>query len=269
MPVDGEAPGAPAIYGEDRGFAHLCLATAPNAAQDAAMAALVRAGAPVARFDLADRWQLGQAFFLWEMATAVAGSILGLNPFDQPDVEASKLRTRALTDAYATSGALPAEVADATEDGVAIFGEAAGDGLDAAIRAHLGRLGAGDYFALLAYVERNGDHRAALQRMRMAVRDRLRVATVAAFGPRFLHSTGQAYKGGPNSGVFLQITATPAHDLPVPGQRYSFGIVEAAQARGDLAVMRERGRRVLHLHLGADAGAGLRRIEAAIMRALA
>ncbi|MBV1795733.1 bifunctional transaldolase/phosoglucose isomerase [Siccirubricoccus sp. G192] len=265
VPVDGEALGAPEAYGQDRLFAHLRL----DAGQDVAMEALAQAGQPVARVALADRWQLGQAFFLWEMATAVAGSILGIDPFDQPDVEASKIKTRALTDAYAASGMLPEEVPALAEDGLALFGEVAPGGLDAAIRAHLGRLGAGDYFALLAYLERSEAHRAALQRMRMAVRDAKRVATAAEFGPRFLHSTGQAYKGGPNSGVFLQVTAAPARDLPVPGERYSFGIVEAAQAQGDLAVLRERGRRVLRVHLGTEMEAGLRRLEASIARALA
>ncbi|MCO6417401.1 bifunctional transaldolase/phosoglucose isomerase [Siccirubricoccus sp. KC 17139] len=264
VPVDGETLGAPDAYGGDRLFAHLRL----DAGQDAPMEALARAGQPVVRLALTDRWQLGQAFFLWEMAVAVAGSILGINPFDQPDVEASKVRTRALTAAYAVSGTLPAEAPALTEDGLAVFGEVAPGGFDAAIRAHLGQLGEGDYFALLAYVERSEAHRAALQRMRMAVRDARRVATVAEFGPRFLHSTGQAYKGGPNSGVFLQITAAPARDLPVPGEKYSFGIVEAAQAQGDLEVLRERGRRVLRVHLGLDTEAGLRRLEAAVVRAL-
>jgi transaldolase / glucose-6-phosphate isomerase len=268
VPVDGETLGAPEVYGKDRLFAHLRL----DAEQDEAMEALARAGQPVARVALTDRWQLGQAFFLWEMATAVAGRILGINPFDQPDVEASKVRTRALTDAYAASGRLPEETPALTEDGLALFGEVApgGGGLDAAIRAHLGRLGAGEYVALLAYVARNEAHRAALQRMRLAVRDAKHVATVAEFGPRFLHSTGQAYKGGPNSGVFLQVTAAPARDLPVPGEKYSFGVVEAAQAQGDLEVLRQRGRRALRVHiLGTDTEAGIRRLEAAIARALA
>ncbi len=269
VPVDGEEPGAPGSYGGDRVFACLRLDALADPAQDAAMEELARVGQPIVRIALTDRWQLGQAFFLWEMATAVAGSILGIDPFDQPDVEASKAKTRELTDAYAASGSLPAEAPSLTEDGVAVFGDAAGGGLDAAVRAHLDRLGAGDYFALLAYIERNEAHRAALQRMRMAVRDRRRVATVAEFGPRFLHSTGQAYKGGPNSGVFLQITAAPACDLPVPGERYGFDVVEAAQARGDLGVLAERGRRALRVHLGADVAAGLRRLEAAIERGLA
>ena len=269
VPIDGEEPGAPGSYGDDRVFAYLRLDAAADPSQDAAMDVLARAGQPVVRIALADHWQLGQAFFLWEMATAVAGSILGVHPFDQPDVEASKAKTRELTDAYAASGSLPAEAPALSEDGVAVFGDAAPGGLDAAIRAHLAHLGTGDYFALLAYVERNEAHRAALQLMRMAVRERRQVATVAEFGPRFLHSTGQAYKGGPNSGVFLQITAAPARDLPIPGERYSFGVVEAAQARGDLGVLAERGRRALRVHLGADVGAGLRRLVTAIERALA
>jgi transaldolase/glucose-6-phosphate isomerase len=265
VPIDGEALGVPGDYGGDRVFADLHLGSEASPA----MEALVRAGHPVLRIALTDRWQLGQAFFLWEMATAVAGSILGINPFDQPDVEVSKVKTRALTEAYAASGALPAEAPAVTEDGIAVFGEAAPGGLDAAIHAHLAQLGAGDYFALLAYIERSAPHRAALQRMRMSVRNRRKVATVAEFGPRFLHSTGQAYKGGPNSGVFLQVTAAPSRDLPVPGEAYSFGIVEAAQAQGDLQVLQERGRRVLRVHLDPNVTAGLQRLEAAIEKALA
>src|SRR5262249_13873299 len=174
-------------------------------------------------------------------------------PFDQPDVEASKVATRELTSEYEKTGALPPERPIlAAGGGLRLFaddrnaselGAAAGADRTLAgyLRAHLGRAKPGDYVALLGYIERSAEHERALHAMRVAVRDRLRLATCVGFGPRFLHSTGQAYKGGPNSGVFLQITCDDATDLPVPGQTYTFGVVKAAQARGDFAVLAERG----------------------------
>jgi len=189
----------------------------------------------------------------------VAGSIIGVNPFDQPDVEAAKTATKKLTAAFEESGALPPE-----SDVVRI--EAAD--LVSRLRAHLNTLRSGDYFALLAYIEMNQAHEAALQGIRYRVRDTKKSATCLGFGPRFLHSTGQAYKGGPNSGVFLQITCDDARDVAVPGQKYTFGVVKAAQARGDLEVLRERGRRALHVHLGSDVSAGLAQLASAVERAL-
>ncbi len=270
VPVDDETLGPPEVYGEDRLFAYLRLAPAADPAQDAALAALAAAGHPVVQLELHETGQLGQAFFLWEFAVAVAGAVIGINPFDQPDVEASKIETRKLTDAYAASGSLPEEAPFLEAEGIRLFTDARNaaelpkKGLDAVIAAHLHRASPGDYVALLAYVERNQAHIAMLDRMRTAIRDGRRVATCAEFGPRFLHSTGQAYKGGPASGVFLQITADDARDLAVPGQPYSFGVVEAAQARGDFDVLAERGRRALRVHLGADVAAGLARLAQAI-----
>jgi transaldolase/glucose-6-phosphate isomerase len=210
------------------------------------------------------------------MATAVAGAVIGINPFDQPDVEASKIKTRSLTEAFETSGKLPDESPIYRKDGVALYtdeknAQALGkhDTLADYLKAHFARLGAGDYAALLAYIERNKAHVDALQAIRLILRDRKRVATAVGFGPRFLHSTGQAYKGGPASGVFLQITADDAQEVPVPGQRYSFGVVKAAQARGDFGVLAERGRRALRVHLGADIAAGLRTLADAIGKAVA
>jgi transaldolase/glucose-6-phosphate isomerase len=147
--------------------------------------------------------------------------------------------------------------------------KAAGSGpLGAYIQAHLNRIGAGDYFALLAYVAMSEGHESALQALRQRVRDKKRAATCLGFGPRFLHSTGQLYKGGPNTGVFLQVTCDDARDLAVPGQKYTFGLVKAAQARGDFQVLAERGRRALRVHLGPDVAAGLRTLDAAITKAL-
>lgn len=274
VPVDDEPPGSPDVYGADRVFVHLRLEGDADPAQDAAVAALEEAGQPVLRLRVADRVQLGQQFFLWEFTTAVAGAVIGVHPFDQPDVEASKVETRQLTDAYARTGHLPQEMPLLEEDGIRLFTDAGNrkdlprQGLDAVVRAHLDRAGTGDYVALLAYLDRDADNQETLRRIRTRIRDRKHVATCVGFGPRFLHSTGQAYKGGSNTGVFLQITADPARDLPVPGEAYSFGTVEAAQARGDFDVLAERDRRALRVHLGADITAGLARLERAITAAL-
>jgi transaldolase/glucose-6-phosphate isomerase len=278
IPVDRERLGSPSAYGDDRIFAYLRLDEAPDAAQDAAVEALERAGKPVVRIHVETRYDLGEEFIRWEIATAIAGSIIRINPFNQPDVEASKLATRALTAEYEKTGKLPSEAPFFEGEGVKLFADpaneqalrkaAAGGPLASYLRAHLDRLRAGDYFALLAYVAMNEAHERALQTSRHRVRDGKHVATCLGFGPRFLHSTGQAYKGGPNTGVILQVTCDDARDLPVPGQKYTFGIVKAAQARGDLQVLAERGRRALRIHLGPDVPAGLRTLDAAIEKAL-
>lgn len=287
IPVDRENDredlGAPDVYGDsknsDRIFAYLRLETAPDAAQDAKVSALEKAGHAVVRIAVADIYNLGQEFFRWEIATAVAGSILGINPFNQPDVEASKIVTKQLTSAYESAGSLPPEKPILEEAGIKLFtddknaaelakaatgGPSSQKGSDSALknylRAHLARLGPGDYFALLAYVEMNAENESLLQTLRMAVRDRKHVATCLGFGPRFLHSTGQAYKGGPNTGVFLQITCDDANDLPVPGQKYTFGVVKSAQARGDFQVLADRKRRALRVHIGSDVNAGLAKL---------
>jgi transaldolase/glucose-6-phosphate isomerase len=266
IPIEGESLGEPANYGTDRLFAYVRLTPEADPQQDAQVDALERAGQPVVRIGLADRYQIGQEFFRWEFATAVAGAILALNPFDQPDVEASKIKTRHLTAAYERGDASAPETAFFEEGGLKVFADpaneqaivAAGDAtLLGALRAHLGRLARGDYCALLAYIERNRPHREALQTLRTLIRDRKRVATCVGFGPRFLHSTGQAYKGGPNTGVFLQITCDDADDLSVPDHRYTFGVVKAAEAKGDFDVLAERGRRLLRVHLAGDVAAGL------------
>jgi transaldolase/glucose-6-phosphate isomerase len=274
IPVDREALAKPAAYGNDRVFAYLRLQTKPNKAQDAAVAALEKAGHPVVRISLPNTYNLGQEFFRWEIATAVAGAIIGINAFNQPDVEASKIETRKLTSEYESTGKLPAE-APFFEAGIKLYADEkntaalkGGSTLASVLQAHLGRISAGDYFGVLGYITMNDANERALQKMRHAVRDKKRVATVLGFGPRFLHSTGQAYKGGPNSGVFLQITCDDAVDLPVPGQKYTFGIVKAAQARGDFAVLAERGRRALRVHLGKSVTKDLAKLGSALQQAL-
>ena len=276
IPVDRERLAKPAAYGNDRVFAYLRLASKPNKAQDAAVAALEKAGHPVVRITLPNIYNLGQEFFRWEIATAVAGSIIGINAFNQPDVEASKIETKNLTSQYETTGSLPPESPFFEEKGVKLFADEkntatlkGGADLAGVLRAHLSRLGAGDYFAVLSYITMNAMNEKSLQTIRHAVRDKKKVATVLGFGPRFLHSTGQAYKGGPNSGVFLQITCDDAKDLPVPGQKFTFGIVKAAQARGDFAVLAERGRRALRVHLGKNLKSGLATLTKAVQKAIA
>ena len=280
IPVDREPLGSPQTYGDDRLFVYVRLESAPDSSQDRAVEALANAGHPVVRIPVADAYELGGEFFRWEIATAVAGSLIGINPFDQPDVEASKIATRALTDEYEKTGSLPGETPLLDVDGLTLFADdengsslSSAAGTDSSLvgylRAHLNRLSAGDYLGLLAYVEMNETHEQTLQEIRQAVRDSKHVATCVGFGPRFLHSTGQAYKGGPNSGVFLQVTCDAAADLAVPGQKYTFGVVKAAQARGDFQVLAERNRRALRVHLGADVAAGLSALRSAIAQAIA
>jgi transaldolase / glucose-6-phosphate isomerase len=276
IPVDAEPLGTPEVYAEDRLFVYIRLTSEADAKQDEAMAEVEGAGHPVVRIAVADRYHIGQEFFRCEFAVAVVGAILGINPFDQQDVEASKEKTRELTTAYEKSGALPPETALLDDSGLTLFadernGKAFGktDTLVECLAAHFGRIRKGDYCALLAYVERNKLHRDTLQEIRVLIRDRKRVATCLGFGPRFLHSTGQAYKGGPNTGVFLQITCDDAADLQVPDHKYTFGVVKAAQARGDFEVLAERGRRAVRIHLGSHVAAGLTTLKDAVREALA
>ena len=272
VPVEGECVAPAALYGSDRLFVYVRVANSVSAEQDAAVETLEKAGQPVLRVDLETPMDLGGEFFRWEIATAVAGAILGVDPFDQPDVDAAKLAARKLMLAYEETGVLP-EPSPVLEDaGLQLFTEsvdvASGSKLEQILAAHLARLGEGDYFALNAYVEMNDENQAELQALRHAVRDAKRVATTLGYGPRFLHSTGQLHKGGPNSGVFLQITADDREDLAIPGQRFSFGVLKNAQAQGDFEVLAERGRRLLRVHLGPDVHAGLVRLREAVSQAL-
>jgi glucose-6-phosphate isomerase len=277
-PVDREAIAAPEVYGRDRIFAYIRLAGTADKSQDAKVAALEAAGHPVVHIEIADLYEIFGQFFSWEVATAVAGSVMGINPFNQPDVESAKIETRALTTAYEKTGQLPEREPVLVDKGIKLYAtEAYAATLKAAapaatlagyLRAHLNQIHAGDYFAALAFLPMFPQHEAMIQGFRHKVRDAKRVATCLGFGPRFLHSTGQDYKGGPNTGVFLQITADSAVDVDIPGQKYSFGIVIEAQAAGDLAVLESRGRRAVRVHLGADVAAGLQTLAAAVDEAL-
>lgn len=274
VPVVGERPETGRVHGADRLFVYVRLAFAPSEDQDRTISALERAGAPVVRIDVADTADLGQEFFRWEIATAVAGSVLGVNPFDQPDVESAKVATRKVTAAVEDTGSLPVAAPALSGDGLQLFAdpenarflasaarEASPSGW---IRAHLARIGKGDYLALNAFLEQSPAVTAVLQEIRGSVLAPARAATTLGFGPRFLHSTGQLHKGGPNSGVFLEITADDAEPLAIPGRRYGFGDLCQAQARGDQEVLAGRGRRILRVHLGADVKAGLGALRRAI-----
>jgi len=276
IPLADEPLGKPDVYGDDRVFVDLALKG--DTSREPALKALEQAGHPVIRIAVTDVAHIGQEFFRFEMATAVAGSVIGVNPFDQPDVEAAKVKTRELTAAFEKSGELPQEEPLVTDGNLAVYTdrnnadvlrEAGADGtVESWLKAHFSRIESGDYAALLAYIDHNDKDIAALQKARLAIRDTKRVATCVGFGPRFQHSTGQAYKGGPNTGVFVQITADDAKDLPVPGQTASFGIIKAAQARGDFDVLTERDRRALRLHIKGDVSKGLAAINSAVAKAL-
>lgn len=278
IPVDLENVGGPEDYGDDRVFVVLSVGDDSPSTQQ--IAALEAAGHPVIRIGLDDLYQLGAEFFRWEIATAAAGSVMGIDPFNQPDVQASKDVTKKLTTAYEESGALEAEHPFYVGEDVELYTDdfnaalllarvQGDDSLESILSAHLESLQSGRYFGLLAYVEMSPQHVELLQRGRHAVRDGMDVATCLGFGPRFLHSTGQAYKGGPNSGVFLQVTCEDAQDADVPGKPYTFGVVKAAQARGDFAVLSERKRRALRVHLKGSVGPGLQRLMDALSAAAA
>lgn len=273
IPVVDEWPLVPQACGDDRLFVYLRLEGDVDPEQDSVVDALQEAGQAVVRLAVMDIYDLGQEMFRWQFATAVASAEIGINAFNQPDVEASKLATRSLMNAYEASGELPIQmplVADAhltlytDAKNAEVLRAAVGEQATLAdwLNAHLQRIQPGDYVALLAYLDRlNEGYSSSLQAIRHQLRNHYRVATCLGFGPRFLHSTGQAYKGGSDSGVFLQLTGGDAEDISVPGHAYSFAVVKAAQAQGDFQVLAERGRRVLRIHLGTDTVAALARLS--------
>ena len=272
IPVDREPMIDAENYYSDRVFVHIGVkGSATDEAVYQRLEDIERVGHPMIRIELETLYHISQEFFRWEFATAVAGSVMKINPFNQPDVEAAKIEARKITDEYERTGSLPDEAAFFEEGGVALFSNdsniaaldiIAGDtrSLAGYLKALLSRIGSNDYFALLAYVEMQSENEKLLQAIREKVLAKTVAATCLGFGPRFLHSTGQAYKGGGNNGVFLQITSDDEFDIPVPGQKYSFGVVKSAQARGDFQVLLDRGRRALRVHLSADVRSGLSRL---------
>jgi len=267
LPVEGEALGDPGVYGNDRAFVYLRLEKSSGRDLDEKVEALDRAGHPVVRIGLQDRYDLGAEFFRWEFATAVAGAVIGVNPFDQPNVQESKDNTKRLIGEFRANGRLPEEDPILADGQIRLFGDGATAGavkgaatLGEVLKGHLNRIKSGDYVALTAYLQATPAHAEALAAIRSLIRDRFRVATTLGYGPRFLHSTGQFHKGGGGNGVFLQFTVNDPVDLSVPGEPYTFGVMKAAQALGDLQSLVSRKRRVLRVHVTGNIVAGLRRV---------
>lgn len=277
VPVEGEVLGSPSAYGDDRVFVSMALRSDVEASTEVALDELSRLGHPVVRIGIQGVEDIGQEFFRWEIATAIAGAVLGIDPFDQPDVESAKVAARELTSAYEADGSLPSDAAFLEESGIRLFAsrdhserllaDSGRRGLAGVLRSHIGAAVAGDYFALLAFVNRNSETQASLERMRGTVRSLTEAATCVGFGPRFLHSTGQLHKGGADNGVFLQIGCDDPADVAVPGRNLTFGVVKAAQALGDFNVLTRLGRRALRVHLGEGLGQGLDKLEAALAKA--
>jgi transaldolase/glucose-6-phosphate isomerase len=275
IPVCGEPVGAPDDYGQDRVFCYVRDRAAPQVWQDEAVEKLATAGHPVIQIEVGDVYDLGREFFRWEFATAVAGSTLGINPFNQPDVEAAKAAAQSLLAQRNAEGSSVREIPRVQLDGVKMFElggaashtvpEANAEALRTALRLHLEQLRPGDFFAVLAFVDANAVHEKILQALRTTVRNAFHVATLGGFGPRYLHSTGQLFKGGPDNGLFLHITSEDAVDVSVPGREFTLGAVKNAQAHGDLRVMAQRNRRLLHVHIGPDVATGLGRLASEML----
>ncbi|NIQ38725.1 MAG: bifunctional transaldolase/phosoglucose isomerase [Proteobacteria bacterium] len=264
LPVVGETLAAPDRYGKDRVFVYLRMDGDDNATLDAGFDALEKAGHPVVRIILDEREDLGAEFFRWEMATAVAGVVLGINPFDQPDVEAAKVKARESMTAFEKTGSLPADAPALVDGDIEVYGRRVGDSIESSLGGFLKGANPGDYLALMAYTPRTPETDAVLERIRLKLRDRLKMATTIGYGPRFLHSTGQLHKGDGNKGLFIQITDHPDTDVSIPGEPYTFGILIAAQALGDYQVLAERKRRLIRFHLKGDVNRGLKRLEKAL-----
>ncbi len=268
VPVDGERLSEPKDYSDDRVFVHFRLEHEPEELSLKRLESLEKAGHPVLSFELSNPQQIVQEMFRWEIATATAAHILGVNPFDQPNVEESKRFTKEYLKAFESQGTLPevdGEEEIFRDQDIVVYTDASNatglrdcESLGQVLREHVDRSRRGDYVALNAYVESNDVNDASLQTLRHAIRDRKKCATTLGYGPRFLHSTGQLHKGGPDTGVFIQITSDDAEDIPVPGASYSFGVLKQAQERGDFTALSKRGRRILRVHLPADVEGGLK-----------
>jgi transaldolase/glucose-6-phosphate isomerase len=279
IPVDREPLGPPSVYSDDRVFVYIRLTSKPDLDQDRAVEALEQAGGVVVRLNLGDKIHLGAELFRWEMATAVAGSIIGINPFNQPDVEESKVLSAQLTSQYEKNKQLTQLSPFFSEEGMALYTDDAhvslmtqhlvgAPSIASYLKAHLNQLTKGDYVDLSAFIEMSVEHTALLQQSRVCIRNNKKVATCLGFGPRFLHSTGQVYKGGPNTGVFLQITTNHDEDIQIPNHLYTFGLVITAQAQADFTVLVKRSRRALRVHLEKDVQEGLQRLFEFIQKAL-
>jgi hypothetical protein len=270
LPVEGEPLGAPSDYGNDRVFVYVG-AGLPNEPKEIAekLQALEAAGHPVIRLAMNDAYDIGELFYSWEIATAAAGSILQIDAFDQPNVQESKDNTKALLKQFASTGKFDEPTPAVSDDVMDISFLSGSDEVHAhdpaaALAGVFGQVGAGDYVAFCAYIARNDKHAALLEEMRVKIRDACKCATTVGFGPRFLHSTGQEHKGGPDTGVFVQITADSPDDMPIPGMGITFRTLIAAQALGDLQSLDKRDRRGMRVHLKGDLDRGLAALNALI-----
>ncbi|HUQ33828.1 MAG TPA: bifunctional transaldolase/phosoglucose isomerase, partial [Pyrinomonadaceae bacterium] len=266
VPVAGEPLASPSVYNDDRLFVSIAVGLL-DGDTEVKLKALEAAGHPVIYRTLTDLYDLGEEFFLWEIATAFAGWRLKINPFDQPNVQESKDATKELLERYEREGKLEEQAIIATDGVLTIYADKGASerlpstGVAEALQAHLAGVKPGDYIAMLAYMEETPDHDATIQAIRLNLRDATRSATTTGYGPRFLHSTGQLHKGGADNGVFLQLTAPDKVDLDIPGRSYTFSVLKAAQAQGDFRSLSSKGRRAVRVDLGADSSAGLRRLR--------
>ena len=262
LPVVGEAMGEPAFYNNDRLFVYLRLAGDDNVELDGKVEVLEAAGHPVITIQMDELEDLGQEFFRWEMATAAAGAVLKINPFDQPNVELAKIKAKELMSEFDRTGFLPAAAPTLDYDDIDVYGPAMGETVIEALKAFLTNYQPGDYVAIMAYLPYGEEVDAALNELRLTLRNGLRSATTVGYGPRFLHSTGQLHKGDGNNGLFIQITHTPAKDAAIPGEKYTFATLVAAQAQGDYNALQENGRRLIRFHVeaGMDLPAAIRKL---------
>ncbi|MGB7294542.1 MAG: hypothetical protein WBC70_03060 [Candidatus Aminicenantales bacterium] len=264
LPVDGERIGPVENYGNDRLFVR--VKEKGETKGDAAARRIEKARFPLLTLAVPDRSHLGGQFFLWEFATAVAGRFLGINPFDQPNVESAKKKAREFIDYYREHGVLPEEKPRFRQGGISVFSDIEAPSLLSGLARFLSSAKPEDYLAVQAFLAPSRKTDAALNKLRLRLRDRTRLATTVGYGPRFLHSTGQLHKGGRGNGLFIQVTADDERDAPIPdspgsaASSVSFGLLKAAQARGDFAALRALGRRIIRFHLGKDVPAGLERL---------
>ncbi|MEJ2707058.1 MAG: bifunctional transaldolase/phosoglucose isomerase [Anaerolineales bacterium] len=261
LPVAGEPVGNPEDYGDDRLFVYIHFDDHKSEAMADRLDALTKAGYPLVSICLDDVLDLGQEYFRWEVATATAGAIIGINAFNQPNVQESKDNTSRLLKQVESEGHLPAQEPDLEEDGLSLYGVKQADSIESALSQFFSKAQDGDYFALMAYLTEEQSTTEALNAIRERVRDGLHLATTLGYGPRFLHSTGQFHKGGPNTGLFLQLTAGVEEDVAIPGEKYSFGVLKRAQAQGDLQALHKHDRRAIRIHLGEHVQDGLDRLK--------
>jgi hypothetical protein len=273
LPVNGEPLGPPSVYNDDRVFVSIAIGALDNKT-GAGFSALEAAGHPVVYRTLTDLYDLGEEFFLWEIATAFAGWRLGINPFDQPNVQESKEATKELLEYFSAHGRLQEQTMLVSDGTLTVYADEqariqlpTSSVLDA-MRRHLAGVRQGDYIALLNYIEETTEIEGIIQAIRTHLRDLTKCATTTGYGPRFLHSTGQLHKGGPDTGIFIQVTAPDKVDLPIPGEPYTFSILKQAQALGDFRSLAAHGRRAIRVDLGADVVKGLKRIQELITHVL-